>query len=123
MVGVAYPYYGCGFVARLRTKWSDALSNRREFLDTEVRKIMEKRSRNESDTVKENELIDQWTMLQVRTRRIIIIIIIIIIITIIITISGREWLWYNLKQVLVYLVLLPTGNWPLEWKQKYLLYS
>lgn len=26
---------------------------------------MEKRSRNESDTVKENELIDQWTMLQV----------------------------------------------------------
>ncbi|XP_019849545.1 PREDICTED: kinesin-like protein KIF13B [Amphimedon queenslandica] len=49
---------------RLRTKWSDALSNRREFLDTEVRKIMEKRSRNESDTVKENELIDQWTMLQ-----------------------------------------------------------
>ena len=50
---------------RLRTKWSDALSNRREFLDTEVRKIMEKRSRNESDTVKENELIDQWTMLQV----------------------------------------------------------
>ena len=50
---------------RLRTKWSDALSNRREFLDAEVRKIMEKRSRNESDTVKENELIDQWTMLQV----------------------------------------------------------
>ena len=51
---------------RLRNKWSDALSNRREFLDTEVRKIMEKRDRNETDTVKENELIDQWTMLQVR---------------------------------------------------------
>lgn len=57
----------------MRTKWSDALSNRREFLDTEVRKIMEKRSRNEADSVKENELIDQWTMLQVRTHEFVLL--------------------------------------------------
>ena len=55
----------CVFVDRLRNKWSDALSNRREFLDTEVRKVMEKRDRTEIDTQRENELIDQWTMLQV----------------------------------------------------------
>ena len=33
-------------VPRLRKKWSDALMNRREYLDTEVRKIMEKREPN-----------------------------------------------------------------------------
>ena len=51
---------------RLRNKWSDALSNRREFLDAEVRKVMEKRDRTEIDSQRENELIDQWTMLQVK---------------------------------------------------------
>ena len=57
------------FVIRLRHKWSDALSNRREFLDTEVRKIMDKGCQNETDSAKQNELIDQWTMLQVRGGR------------------------------------------------------
>lgn len=52
---------------RLRHKWSDALSNRREFLDSEVRKIMDKGCQNETDSAKQNELIDQWTMLQVIT--------------------------------------------------------
>lgn len=50
---------------RLRFKWSEALINRREFLDTEVRKVMEKRHRTEIDAKREDELIDQWTMLQV----------------------------------------------------------
>jgi len=49
---------------RLRKKWSDALMNRREYLDTEVRKIMEKREPNVADLEKQNELLDQWAMLQ-----------------------------------------------------------
>ena len=53
------------FSFRLRYKWSEALSNRREFLDTEVRKIMDKGCQTDADSIKQNELIDQWTMLQV----------------------------------------------------------
>lgn len=49
---------------RLRSKWNGALDNRREYLDTEVRKIMEKVEKTPSDQMRENELIDQWTMLQ-----------------------------------------------------------
>ncbi len=38
--------------------------NRREYLDTEVRKIMEKKEPNVSDLERQNELLDQWAMLQ-----------------------------------------------------------
>ncbi len=49
---------------RLRVKWSDALLNRREFLDTEVKKMMDKREQSVADLEKQNELLDQWAMLQ-----------------------------------------------------------
>ncbi len=49
---------------KLRTKWSNALMNRREFLDAEVRKMMDKREQSVSDLEKQNELLDQWAMLQ-----------------------------------------------------------
>lgn len=49
---------------RLRHKWSDALMNRREYLDTEVRKMMDKREQSVADLEKQNELLDQWAMLQ-----------------------------------------------------------
>lgn len=49
---------------RLRLKWSDALMNRREYLDTEVRKMMDKREQSVADLEKQNELLDQWAMLQ-----------------------------------------------------------
>ena len=49
---------------RLRTKWSNALMNRREYLDAEVRKMMDKRDQSVSDLEKQNELLDQWAMLQ-----------------------------------------------------------
>lgn len=49
---------------RLRLKWSDALLNRREYLDTEVRKMMDKREQSVADLEKQNELLDQWAMLQ-----------------------------------------------------------
>ncbi len=38
--------------------------NRREYLDTEVRKIMEKKEPNVADLERQNELLDQWAMLQ-----------------------------------------------------------
>ena len=49
---------------QLRTKWSNALMNRREYLDTEVRKMMDKREQSVADLEKQNELLDQWAMLQ-----------------------------------------------------------
>lgn len=49
---------------RLRVKWSDALMNRREYLDTEVRKMMDRREQSVADLEKQNELLDQWAMLQ-----------------------------------------------------------
>lgn len=49
---------------RLRHKWSDALMNRREYLDAEVRKMMDKREQSVADLEKQNELLDQWAMLQ-----------------------------------------------------------
>ena len=38
--------------------------NRRDYLDTEVRKLMEKKEPSVSDLEKQNELLDQWAMLQ-----------------------------------------------------------
>ena len=53
-----------GDLERLRTKWSNALMNRREYLDEEVRKTMDKREQSMADVNKQNELLDQWAMLQ-----------------------------------------------------------
>ena len=49
---------------RLRTKWTEALMMRREFLDSEVRKLMDKRDQTVADLERQNELLDQWAMLQ-----------------------------------------------------------
>ena len=49
---------------RLRKKWSDALMNRRDFLDAEVRKLMDKKEPSVADLERQNELLDQWAMLQ-----------------------------------------------------------
>ena len=38
--------------------------NRRDFLDTEVRKIMDKKEPTVVDLERQNELLDQWAMLQ-----------------------------------------------------------
>ena len=38
--------------------------HRREYLDTEVKKLMDKREQNVTDLEKQNELLDQWAMLQ-----------------------------------------------------------
>ena len=40
------------------------MMNRRDFLDAEVRKLMEKKEPSVSDLEKQNELLDQWAMLQ-----------------------------------------------------------
>ena len=56
--------YQTNDLERLRVKWSDALMNRREYLDTEVRKMMDKREQSVTDLEKQNELLDQWAMLQ-----------------------------------------------------------
>ena len=37
---------------------------RREFLDSEVRKLMDKREQTVADLERQNELLDQWAMLQ-----------------------------------------------------------
>jgi kinesin family protein 13 len=56
-----YDYF-CLF--RMRKKWNDALMNRRDFLDTEVRKLMDKKEPNVADLERQNGLLDQWAMLQ-----------------------------------------------------------
>ena len=38
--------------------------NRRDYLDAEVRKLMEKKEPSVTDLEKQNELLDQWAMLQ-----------------------------------------------------------
>ena len=52
------------FLFRMRKKWNDALMNRRDFLDTEVRKLMDKKEPNVADLERQNGLLDQWAMLQ-----------------------------------------------------------
>ena len=49
---------------RMRTKWNEAVMNRRDFLDAEVRKLMDKKEPSVTDLEKQNELLDQWAMLQ-----------------------------------------------------------
>ncbi len=38
--------------------------NRRDYLDQEVRKVMDKREHSTADLERQNELLDQWAMLQ-----------------------------------------------------------
>lgn len=51
---------------RLRKKWTDALMNLRDYFDTEVFKIMKKKEASVMDLERQNELLDQWAMLQWR---------------------------------------------------------
>ncbi|CAI8000043.1 Kinesin-like protein KIF13B [Geodia barretti] len=43
----------------MRTRWNEAVMNRRDYLDTEVRKLMEKKEPSVTDLEKQNELLDQ----------------------------------------------------------------
>lgn len=45
-------------------KWNEAMLNRRDFLDSELRKLMDKKEPSAVDLEKQNELLDQWAMLQ-----------------------------------------------------------
>ena len=51
-------------VCRLRARWSDALINRKDYLDQEVRRLMERKEPSAVDLERQNELLDQWAMLQ-----------------------------------------------------------
>uniref|UniRef100_T1J0U1 Kinesin-like protein KIF13A n=1 Tax=Strigamia maritima TaxID=126957 RepID=T1J0U1_STRMM len=50
-------------LASLREKWSDALIRRREHLDEQIKKIINKKDKNDQDIEREQNLIDQWVSL------------------------------------------------------------
>ena len=50
-------------LAALREKWSEALEKRREYLDEQLQKIMNKEMKTEADSERERSLIDQWVCL------------------------------------------------------------
>lgn len=47
----------------LRAKWSDALMKRREYLDSQIQKIINKKDKTDQDVEREQSLIDQWVCL------------------------------------------------------------
>lgn len=47
----------------LREKWSDALMRRRQYLDQQIKKIIDKPEKTEQDIERENSLMDQWVNL------------------------------------------------------------
>ncbi|XP_076339669.1 kinesin-like protein KIF13A isoform X2 [Tachypleus tridentatus] len=47
----------------LREKWSEALMKRREYLDDQIQKIINKKDKTEQDVEREQSLIDQWVSL------------------------------------------------------------
>ncbi|XP_065344579.1 kinesin-like protein KIF13A isoform X4 [Cloeon dipterum] len=47
----------------LREKWSDALMRRRQYLDRQIQKIVNKEGKNERDVEREQSLMAQWMML------------------------------------------------------------
>jgi kinesin family protein 13 len=47
----------------LREKWSDALSRRREYLDDQIKKLINKPNKSKEDNEREQSLIDQWVSL------------------------------------------------------------
>ncbi|XP_077990731.1 kinesin-like protein KIF13A [Glandiceps talaboti] len=50
-------------LARLREKWSEALMRRREYLDEQIHKIINKPEKTENDVDRERSLINQWVSL------------------------------------------------------------
>jgi len=50
-------------LCRLRSKWCSAVANRREFLDSELRKLMDRKGATVTEMERQNELLDQWAML------------------------------------------------------------
>ncbi|XP_054711552.1 kinesin-like protein KIF13A isoform X2 [Uloborus diversus] len=47
----------------LREKWSEALMKRREYLDSQIQKIINKKDKSDQDVEREQSLIDQWVCL------------------------------------------------------------
>lgn len=47
----------------LREKWSDALMRRRQYLDQQIKKLIDKPEKTEQDVERENSLMDQWVNL------------------------------------------------------------
>ncbi|XP_014475580.1 PREDICTED: kinesin-like protein KIF13A isoform X3 [Dinoponera quadriceps] len=47
----------------LREKWSDALMRRRQYLDQQIQKLINKQGKTEQDIEREQSLVDQWVSL------------------------------------------------------------
>ncbi|XP_066600998.1 kinesin-like protein KIF13A isoform X2 [Prorops nasuta] len=47
----------------LREKWSDALMRRRQYLDQQIQKLINKQDKTEQDIEREQSLVDQWVSL------------------------------------------------------------
>ncbi|KAK0163260.1 hypothetical protein PV327_006961 [Microctonus hyperodae] len=47
----------------LREKWSDALMRRRQYLDQQIQKLINKQNKTEQDIEREQSLVDQWVSL------------------------------------------------------------
>ncbi|XP_069678556.1 kinesin-like protein KIF13A isoform X3 [Periplaneta americana] len=50
-------------LAVLREKWSDALKRRRQYLDQQIQRLINKQSKSEQDLEREQSLVDQWVSL------------------------------------------------------------
>jgi hypothetical protein len=87
-------------LSKLREKWSDALSKRRNYLDEQLQKIMNKDEKTDNDIERQKSLVDQWVCLTER---------------------GMQFLF--LPQVVGSPEPQQTGVLHLEWKSMCLLYS
>ncbi|XP_071054782.1 kinesin-like protein KIF13A isoform X3 [Onthophagus taurus] len=47
----------------LREKWSDALKRRKDYLDQQIKKLLDKSDKSEQDKEREQSLVDQWISL------------------------------------------------------------
>lgn len=50
-------------LAVLREKWSEALMRRRQYLEQQIKKLIDKPDKNEQDIEREQSLVDQWVNL------------------------------------------------------------
>jgi kinesin family protein 13 len=50
-------------LALLREKWSEALMRRRQYLDQQIQKLINKQDKSEQDLEREQSLVDQWVSL------------------------------------------------------------
>ncbi|KDR07162.1 Kinesin-like protein KIF13A [Zootermopsis nevadensis] len=50
-------------LAVLREKWSDALMRRRQYLDQQIQRLINKQDKSEQDLEREQSLVDQWVSL------------------------------------------------------------